>query len=311
MDSVHVARRIGRTRTSRNRRAFSPMRPEALEERTLLSLSLLQNINPVALFPTEITGAGGNVYFVTTTADGGTDLDVKTATGVTVLKEFPPSNYGLRDSVPQVSNLTAVGSKLFFSPTSTNGQQLWVTNGTAAGTRLVKNVSAVAEPDGRGLRALFHRRRVARQRSRTSGCSRATARPPAPSRSRCRRAPPNRATPPAAWSATTARSISASVSELMKTERGQDQPSSASSPHHTRTGSTRFRRGSDRRRWTVVLHVHRPIGEDDGPLRDQRDRARHHAAERLRQYDRQQRRRRCLPALELHGGGVRALLRGR
>ena len=70
------------------------MRPEALEERTLLSLTLLKDINPAPLFPTEITGAGGNVYFVTKAADGGSDLDVKTAAGTTLLKEFPTSNDG-------------------------------------------------------------------------------------------------------------------------------------------------------------------------------------------------------------------------
>ena len=89
MDSVHFARRVRRTRTSRKRWTFSPMRPEALEERTLLSLTLLKDINPVPLFPAEITGAGGNVYFVTKAADGGSDLDVKTATGVTAPQGVP------------------------------------------------------------------------------------------------------------------------------------------------------------------------------------------------------------------------------
>ena len=56
MDLVHIARRIRHTHTSRNRRSFSPMRLEALEDRTLLSLTLLKDINPVALFPAEITG---------------------------------------------------------------------------------------------------------------------------------------------------------------------------------------------------------------------------------------------------------------
>ena len=133
MDSVHVGRRIGRTRTSRRRRTFSPTRPEALEERTLLTLSLLQNVNPVPLFPAEITGAGGNVYFVTTAADGGAELDVQTATGVTPLEDFP--------ATIDISSLTPVGSKLFFSTNAGDGQ-LWVTDGTKAGTKLVKHIEA-------------------------------------------------------------------------------------------------------------------------------------------------------------------------
>ena len=132
MDSARSARRTHRTRTSRPRRTCPPMRLEALEERTLLSLTLIKDINPVPLFPAEITGAGGNVYFVTKAADGGSDLDVKTATGVTLLKEFPTTDGSL-------SELTPVGSKLFFAADVGQGQQLWVTNGTRAGTRLVKN----------------------------------------------------------------------------------------------------------------------------------------------------------------------------
>ena len=82
------------------------MRLEALEERTLLSLTLIKDINPAPLYPSQITGAGGNVYFVTQAADGGSELDVKTAAGTKLLKEFPGANSSI--------SLTPVGSKLFF-----------------------------------------------------------------------------------------------------------------------------------------------------------------------------------------------------
>ena len=62
---------------------------EVLEERSLLSLSLIKDINPVPLFPAQITGAGANVYFVTKAADGGADLDVKNATGTAVVEISP------------------------------------------------------------------------------------------------------------------------------------------------------------------------------------------------------------------------------
>ena len=107
---------------------------DALEERTLLSLTLIKDINPMPLFPAEITGAGGNVYFVTQAADGGSDLDVKTATGTTPLKEFPAPD-------SSISDLTPDGSKLFFFVDLGKGQQLWVTNGTPARTRLVKKLN--------------------------------------------------------------------------------------------------------------------------------------------------------------------------
>ncbi len=140
MDWVHFTRRVRRARHSRKRWTFTPTRPDALEGRTLLSLSPLTDINPAPLFPTEITGAGGDVYFVTKAADGGADLDVQTAAGVRLLKTFPYSNDGLSDSVPGVYDLTAVGSKLFFTADVGLGQ-LWVTNGTSAGTRLVRTMS--------------------------------------------------------------------------------------------------------------------------------------------------------------------------
>jgi ELWxxDGT repeat protein len=116
------------------------MRLEALEERTLLSLTLIKDINPVPLFPAEITGAGGNVYFVTKAADGASGLNVKSATGVALLKEFPARSSATSDR-EDVTSLTPIGSKLFFVGDAGQGQQLWVTNGTRAGTRLVKDLN--------------------------------------------------------------------------------------------------------------------------------------------------------------------------
>ncbi len=134
MDLAQPRRRRG-ARTSRRRRTRSLLQVEALEERALLSLSLIKDINPVPLFPAQITGAGGNVYFVTQAADGGADLDVRNATGTTVVKEFSG-----RDS--SISDLTLDGSKLFFIADVNTGEQLWVTGGTRAGTKLVKNAGS-------------------------------------------------------------------------------------------------------------------------------------------------------------------------
>jgi ELWxxDGT repeat protein len=136
MDWFHSARRS--CRTLRRRRTCSPMLAEVLEERTLLSLTLIKDINPAPLFPAEITGAGANVYFVTEAADGGSDLDVKTATGTALLKEFAGAD-------SSISHLTPDGSKLFFYAELDQGEQLWVTSGTSAGTKLIKKT----DPSGR------------------------------------------------------------------------------------------------------------------------------------------------------------------
>ena len=151
MDILYSAGRKRRPRTSRRRRTGASIRLEVLEPRTLLSLTLLQDINPVALDPTQITGAGGNVYFVTGAAGGGSDLDVKTATGTTILKEFPASN-------SSISYLTPLDSKLFFFTDSSQSEQLWVTNGTRGGDP-ARHESAHRwrdRSDGRRQQVLFH-----------------------------------------------------------------------------------------------------------------------------------------------------------
>jgi ELWxxDGT repeat protein len=130
MDLAPSARRAGRSGTSRKSRRFSPAGLEALEERALLALAMLQDINPATLLPAQITGAGGKVYFVTQAVDGRVDLDVETATGATALKAFHGSD-------SPISELTADGSKLFFVVSAASTEQLWETNGTPEGTRLV------------------------------------------------------------------------------------------------------------------------------------------------------------------------------
>ncbi len=91
-----------------------------------------QGHQPGGAFPGRDHGCGANVYFVTQAADGGADLDVKDATGTAVVKEFSGSD-------SSISDLTPDGSKLFFDADLNKGEQLWVTNGTRAGTKLVKN----------------------------------------------------------------------------------------------------------------------------------------------------------------------------
>lgn len=113
---------------------------EVLEERTLLSLTLVRDINRVPLYPAEITGAGGDVYFMTSTPGGASDLDVKTAEGLTVLTEFPASD--------NVISLAAAGTKLFvFVDDAQAKGQLWVADGTRTGTKLINVPGYLGAPD--------------------------------------------------------------------------------------------------------------------------------------------------------------------
>lgn len=143
---LKTAERRRRFRTSRNRPGFCPRGFEALEERTLLSLTLLHDFNRVETTPAEITGAGGDVFFVTRGPNDASDLNVKTASGVTLLKSFPATN-SASSQQPEIKSLTAVGSKLFFLADVGRGQQLWATDGTRRGTQLVENFSASVTPD--------------------------------------------------------------------------------------------------------------------------------------------------------------------
>lgn len=93
--------------------------------------------------PQYFTLLNGKVYFQATSSIGtelwqtdGTDL------GTTLVKDINVGTGwgGANSSNPQ--NLTKVGSEIFFSATTkTEGTELWKTNGTTAGTVLMKNIN--------------------------------------------------------------------------------------------------------------------------------------------------------------------------
>ena len=84
-------------------------------------------------------------------------------------------------------NLTNVNGTLFFTANDgTHGYELWKSDGTAAGTVLVKDINpgrrlVPASPDERQRHAVL---RGLRRMRRATSCGRATARPPAPRWSR-------------------------------------------------------------------------------------------------------------------------------
>ena len=149
--------------------------------------------------PSNLTNVNGTLFFAANDGTNGRELwkSDGTAAGTALVKDIYPgtSRYydywgGYRDypnsSYP--SNLTNVNGTLFFTANDgTNGRELWKSDGTAAGTVLVKDInpgsagSYPGRPDERQRHAvLLGQRRHERRRS----CGRATAPPPAPCSSR-------------------------------------------------------------------------------------------------------------------------------
>lgn len=102
-------------------------------------MTVVKQINPDPAFPANITGVNGQTFYTARAADGGTNLVVLTGMGAKVLKEFntSASYFG----APDVGELTAVAGKLYFSANGGDGQKLWVSDGTKAGTKEVTSLA--------------------------------------------------------------------------------------------------------------------------------------------------------------------------
>ena len=109
---------------------------ETLEVRALLSgqtVQLIKDVNSVELYPSSLTPAGTNLFFeVEDSTHTGVELVVENSSGSQVLVDTgasssPLYSYGL-------SELTAVGNNLFFLAGGGDGNQLWTSDGTVAGT---------------------------------------------------------------------------------------------------------------------------------------------------------------------------------
>ncbi|MBI5757578.1 MAG: YbhB/YbcL family Raf kinase inhibitor-like protein, partial [Planctomycetales bacterium] len=105
-----------------------------------------------AQFAPELVAVGSNVYLVATTTATGTELWVSNGidAGTTLLKDIGTGPDPVTPANPRSGNpstLTAFGTKLAFTAESNaDGIELWITDGTTAGTVLVKDVRPGPDP---------------------------------------------------------------------------------------------------------------------------------------------------------------------
>jgi ELWxxDGT repeat protein/probable HAF family extracellular repeat protein len=113
----------------------------ALENRCLLSATLVRDVNPgpADSSPDGLVNVQGQLFFAASDGSQGVELwkSDGTTAGTRLVKDVNP---GAADS--DLANLTAVNGTLFFTADDgTHGRQLWKSDGTAAGTVLVADVN--------------------------------------------------------------------------------------------------------------------------------------------------------------------------
>src|SRR6516225_261403 len=114
-------------------------RLEALEDRTLPSVSLVKDINtaPQSSSPNSFTDANGVMFFHAYDPVHGQELwkTDGTAAGTTLVTDIYPGWQGSVAPVDQGMNMVALGGDVYFTAVDpTNGRQIWKSDGTAAGT---------------------------------------------------------------------------------------------------------------------------------------------------------------------------------
>ena len=142
-------RRNSRERGRVTGRRWAP-RFELLEERRLLSVApaqLVRDIDLKDVDPGIASGVamGNCYYFAANDATHGTELwkSDGTAAGTVMVKDIYPglSSSGGWSSSPTA--LTVIGGTLYFAANDgTDGTELWKSDGTAAGTVMVKDIYA-------------------------------------------------------------------------------------------------------------------------------------------------------------------------
>jgi ELWxxDGT repeat protein len=113
-------------------------------------------------YPQYITSLGnGKVLFNATDASNGQELWVSdgTAAGTNLVKDIYAGidtfSHGLGNSNPRGFSLLGNGRALFSATNAANGEELWVTDGTTAGTSLVKDIHiGIASSNPYGITSL-------------------------------------------------------------------------------------------------------------------------------------------------------------
>ena len=148
-----VVRPLVRSSARRRDRAPNHFRPpfacaEPLEPRQLLSAGLLKDINDKgtgASTPNQFTAVGDTVFFTASDGLNGVELwkSDGTAAGTSLVKDIYP---GIEPQFSEAgssapADLTAAGGLLyFFAEDGVHGGELWRSDGTAAGTFMVKDI---------------------------------------------------------------------------------------------------------------------------------------------------------------------------
>ncbi len=115
--------------------------------------TLVKDINPSSSsfpYPSNLTNVNGTLFFTANDGSNGTELwkSDGTAAGTTLVKDINPGNNSAFSSFYSYQpNLTNVNGTLFFTANDgTHGTELWKSDGTEAGTTLVKDIYLGSSP---------------------------------------------------------------------------------------------------------------------------------------------------------------------
>jgi ELWxxDGT repeat protein len=138
---LRTAQRQGTARPSRRVRP----RTEPLEDRTLPSVTLAADINTTTTTgstPVGLVNVNGTAFFFANDGSHGNELwkSDGTAAGTGLVLDINPGSDGSNNGyTPQLANVNGV---VYFSANDgVHGSELWRSDGTAAGTRLVKDIN--------------------------------------------------------------------------------------------------------------------------------------------------------------------------
>jgi ELWxxDGT repeat protein len=123
------------------------MRIEVLEDRCLLAVALVDDINEIANVggnPTQFTAVGNTAYFAAYDVTRGSELwkTDGTASGTKFVKDIYLGATGAYANSSEPQNLTALNGTLFFTAFHPDyGRELWKSNGSGSSTKLVKDIA--------------------------------------------------------------------------------------------------------------------------------------------------------------------------